>query len=112
MSAGPTSRSRGCTTTRALVKQFRQATQEPLVLGLGAVADAEVTGSAEGLAGTDRDLALGEAGDHRGFVGVAEVDPGEVGVRVAGPQVEAAEPLLDGEPSGDGALDPAQDVVL
>src|SRR3954454_13881841 len=70
---------RGCTTGARLVKYFRQAAQEALVLLRGAVADANVAGAAEGLAGPHRDFAFGETGEDCGFVGVAEVDPGEVG---------------------------------
>src|SRR3954451_6066407 len=81
---------RGCTTGSPLVQYFRQATQEAGVLVGGAVADADVAGAAEGLAGTDGDFALGEAGEDGGFVGVAEIDPGEVGVGVAGLQADLA----------------------
>src|SRR5207253_3174050 len=83
-----------------------------LVLLCGAVADADVAGSAQGLAGAHGDFALGEAAEHRGFVGVAQVYPGEVGVGVGGAETEAPQALLDGKAGGDRALDAAQDIVL
>src|SRR5436305_5850811 len=53
----------GCTTGAQLVKYFRQAAQEALVLLRGAVADADVAGAAAGFAGAGGDFAIGEAGE-------------------------------------------------
>ena len=86
--------------------------QEAVVLGRGAVADADVPGAAEGRAGADGDLALGEAGDHLVLVGLAEVDPGEVGLGLGGGDAELAQALLDPDALDDGALDAGGDVVL
>ena len=48
-------------------------------------------GPPSGVAGTDGDLALGQAGDDLGFVGVAEVDPGEVGLGSGGREAEVVQ---------------------
>ena len=69
-------------------------------------------GSPSGVPGRTAIVALGEAGDDLGLVGVAEVDPGEVGLGLGGREAELAQALLDPHPLDDRALDPARDVVL
>src|SRR5262245_14350494 len=95
-----------------VVAELAERGQETIVLVFCPVADADVAGAAEGGAGADRDVALGEPGDHRRFVVVAEVDPGEVGLRLGRLQAEGADALLDAQPLGDRRRDPAGDVVL
>ena len=55
--------------------------------------------------------ALAERRDDLVLVAVAEVDPGEVGLRVRRLQAELAHPLLDRDPLDQVALDPVGDVV-
>src|SRR6201999_1740624 len=97
---------------RGLGDEVAEGGQETVVLGCGAVADADVARAAEGGAGADGDVALGETGDHRRFVVVAEVDPGEVGLRFGGLEAEGADALLDSQPLGDRRSDSEGDVGL
>jgi len=69
--------------------------EEAVVLARSAVADADVTGVAQGAAGADGDLALGEGGDDLLLLGVAEVDPGEVGLGLGGGEAELVQARLD-----------------
>ncbi len=71
-----------------------------------------MAGVAERRAGTNGDLALSQAGDDVGLLGVAEVDPGEVGLGLGGRKAELAQAFLDPEALGDRALDPRRHVVL
>src|SRR5262245_39845640 len=82
---------------RGLVEQLGHRRQKTVVLGAGAVADPDVAGAAKRCARADRDQALAKAGDDLALVGVAEIDPGEVGLGVGGREAELAQALLDVE---------------
>ena len=78
---------------------------------VGPVADPQVAGVAQRGPGPHRDRALGQAGDNRALVGVAEVQPGEVGLALGVGEAELVEGGLDPDPLDDRRLDPAGDVV-
>src|ERR1044072_483193 len=95
-----------------LVERFTESGEEAVVLLRGAVSDPDVAGTAEWGSGANGDRLGSEAGDDLFLVGVAEVDPGEVGLGLGGPQAQLAQPLLDADALDQGALDPLLDVVL
>src|SRR5690242_7924675 len=82
--------------------------EEALVLGAGAVGDANVARAAEARAAADDDPPLAEAPGHLGLVALAERDPREVRLRRRRLQAEIPCPFLDEHPLDDGPLDPAQ----
>ena len=93
-------------------RSLGQRREEALVLGAGSVGDADVAGAAERRARLGLHAGSGQRVDDLGLVAVAEIDPGEVRLRVRRSQAELAEPLLDEDPLDQVLLHPVDDVVL
>src|SRR3954470_9726648 len=86
--------------------------QEPLVLRAGAIGDAQMPGAAERGAGTNGDSSPGERLDRLTLVQVAQVDPGEVRLRLGGLEPHRPQLALDQDPLDHVLLDAIRDVVL
>src|SRR4029077_7361917 len=89
-----------------LVEHFAEGGKEAVILRRGAVAGADVAGTAEGGAGANGYRLRGEAGDHFYLIGVAEVDPGEVGLGLRRGQAQLVQSLLHADTLDQGPLDP------
>src|SRR4051812_32105064 len=94
-----------------LTQGFVERLEEAVVLRPGAERDAQVAGTAQVLAGADDHAALAEALHDGSLVVVAEVDPGEVGLTVAGRQAAVVQLRLHVDALDHRPLHAAGDVV-
>ena len=87
-------------------EQLGEGVEEAAVLRLRPVGDPNVARAPERGPGANDHPAPAESLDDLGLVAVAEIDPGEVGLRRRRPQAEVVQRVLDADPLRDRPLDP------
>src|SRR5881394_219144 len=95
-----------------LVEDLAEGSKKAIVLGRSAVANPDVARVTKRGAGTHGNCLLSKSSDDGLLIGVAEIDPGEVGLGLGRVQAQLMQTLLHADPLNQGPLDSLLDVIL